>query len=346
MKKQLQHYTATLARHEPYCTLRAAGSSSGSSSCLSAPPSTNSPSAVAPQTSSSALVPAPSVSTSFTSSLGLQTLDCVENPHVSSSTLPSSSGSPAELVSPSSSSSSPVTVPYSVSFSALPAPHSLFSSEPPPNSLLTNVTPVCTSHVSTCNFSSGLTTAAPTRQNTAHKASSVAANARFSALHSDTLEAILSASSAVVPPFPHVNGGNENLLAQGFPLNVPQHHPGQYNGNLNNLNVPCPPAPQDPALQSFTASPQMNLQQTPPPRAPFVLKPNNSQQMAPNRAPMLSLLTVPSPLNITYTTSNSSDRLVCQPPPSQPPSGDPTNDLSLSAFLERNDWILSGSDDL
>lgn len=283
-----------------------------------------------------------SVSTAFTSAPRLPTLDSVENAHLLSSTLPSSSGSPAELVSPSSSSSSssPVTVPYSVSFSALPAPHSLFSKEPSITSVLT---PVCASLLSSRHFSSALTTAAPTGQNNAHRNSSVAANARFSALHSDTLGAFVTASSGVLPPYSHVNGENENLLAQGCPSNVSQLHPGQYNGNPNNLNLLCPSAPQDPAFQPFTVSPQVNVQPPPPPAA-FALKPNYRQQMAPN-VPMLSLLTVPSPLNITCTTSNNTDRVICQPPPSLPLSGDPTNDLSLSEFLEINDWILSGPGD-
>ncbi|KAG7243270.1 hypothetical protein INR49_011717 [Caranx melampygus] len=347
LKKELHHYTTALAHHEPYCRHRASDSISSSTSRLSASPSakrrtSTSPPKDAPQTSSSTLVTPPSVSISFTSSLRLQTLDSVENAHLLSSTLPSSSGSPAELVSPSSSSSSPVTVPYSVSFSALPAPHSLFSKEPPITSALTNVTPVCTSLVSSCNFSSALTTAAPTGQNTTHK-TSVAPNALFNALHSDTLEEFLTASSGVVPPYSHVNGENENLLAQGCPSNVPQLHAGQYNGNPNDLNLLSPSTPQDPAFQPFTVLPQANLHPPPPPA--FALKPNYRQQMAPNSVPMLSLLTVPSPLNITCTTSNSTDRLICHPPPSLPLSGDPMNDLSLSELLEVNDWILSGSGD-
>ncbi|XP_056224490.1 uncharacterized protein batf2 [Seriola aureovittata] len=365
LKKDLHRYMTALAHHEPYCRLRASGSSSSSTSRLSVSPSaecqtSSSPPKVALQTSSSTLATAPSISTSLTSSRGLQTLDCVENSHPSPSasaptatTLSSSSGSSTELGMASS--SSPVTVPYSVSFSALPAPHSLFSEEPPINSRPTNVTPVCTALVSTRNPSSTLTTAAQPQsgQDTIHEISSVPANACFNTLHSDTLDAFLmkqtsflTASSNVVPPYSHLAGENESLLTQGYSMNVPQHHPGQYSGNPNNSTPLCsllPSTLQDPALQSLTVSPKANLELSPAPA--FALKPSYRQQMTPNPVSLLSLLTVPSPLDISQTNSNSSDELISQPPPSLTLLADPASDLSLSELLEVNDWILSGTSD-
>ncbi|XP_071333888.1 uncharacterized protein batf2 isoform X2 [Trachinotus anak] len=354
LKKDLHRYTTALAHHEPYCRLRASGSSSRLTSRLSVSPTakcqtSSSPPKVATQTSSSTLATAPSISTSLTPSIGLKTLDCVENTHLSSASAPTattltlSSGSTTQLAIATS--SSPVTVPYSALLSTLPAPHSLFSDEPPIISRPTNVTPVCTSFVSTCNPSCALTTAAQPQsgQDTIQET-----NACFSAPNSDTLDvflmkqpSFLSASSNVVPPYSHLAGESESPLARGYPMNVPQLHPGQYSENPNNSSPLCsllPPALQDPALRSLTVSPQANLELSPAPA--FALKPSYRQQMTPNPASLLSLLTVPSPLNISHT-NNSSDRLISQPPPSAPPSSDPSSDHFLSELLEADDWILS-----
>ncbi|XP_018540444.1 uncharacterized protein batf2 [Lates calcarifer] len=358
LKKDLNHYTTALAHHEPYCRLKASGSSSSAATQIPVSPSTkchtsSSPPRVTPQASSSTLAAAPSISTSLTSGLGLQTFDCVENPHLSppasaaaATTLASISGSSAELVIASaSSSSSPVTVPYSASFSTLEAPHSLFSEELPITSKPASVTPVCSSLSTAAQPHSG--------HNTIHETSSMPANACFSALNSETLDAFLmkqtsflTAPSDMVAPYSHLMGEHEGLMAHSCSMNSAQLHPGQFSGNPNNSSQQCallPSTPQAPALRSLTVTSQANLER--PPASAF--KPCYRQQMTPSptHASLLSLLTTPCPLNISQTTStNSSDGAVFQPPPpSLPLSGDPTSDLSLSDFLEINDWILSGN---
>ncbi|XP_040887210.1 flocculation protein FLO11 [Toxotes jaculatrix] len=359
LKKELQRYTTTLSRHEPYCCLRASGSSSSSATRLSVShptegQTTSSPPRVAPQASSSTLAAAPSISTSLTSSLGLKTLDCVENTHLPASaptaTLASSSGSSAELISASS--SSPVTVPCSVLFSTHAAPHSLFSESRynPITSRPTNVMPICTSPISTPVPSSGVTTVAQPQsgQDNIHETSPVSANASFSALHSGTVDVFLmrqtsfaSVSSNVVPPYSHLTGENEGLVAQGCPMRVPQLHADHYSGRSSLMCTILPSALQDPAPQNLRDSPQTNLEPSPAPT--FALKPSYGHRVTPKPSSLLSLLTVPSPLNTSQTTSTSSDGLIGQHPPSLPLLGDPSSDLSLSELLEGNDWILSGT---
>lgn len=356
MKKDLLLYTTALENHEPHCRLRASASSSSSSTRHSVSPSVGcrtgcSPPRVPSQASNSTLLAAPSLSTSLNSSLGLQTLDSVENTHLSPSrpaptttTLASSPCSSTDLFI-TSSSSNPETVLCSLSFSTLPAPHSLFSEEPEIPSRPTNVTPVSTSLVSNPIPSSALSVAAHPQsvQETIHKTSSLSADACFSTLHSDTLDAFLTkqtsfitASSNVVPPYSHV--ATENVgLAQGCETNS-----NLYSGNPNNSSPPCsllPSTLQNSALQSFSVLPQASLEPFPP----FALKPSYSQQGTPNPASLLSLLTVPSPLNVPQTTSNSVYEHIAQSPSSLPLLVDPSRDLSLSELLEVNDWILSGT---
>lgn len=348
MKKDLHLYTTALERHKPFCCLKASASSFTSTARLSASPSAgcqtgSSPQRVPPQASSSTLAAAPSASTSLTSSMELQTLDCVESAHLSSSapttpTLASSAGSSAELFTSSSS----ITVPYSVSFSTVPAPHSLFSKDPPSliTSRPTNAPPVCTSLVSNPVPSGSHATAAQpqSRQGTIHES--------FSTLHPGALDAFLtrqasfSPSSNVVPPYSHLAAENAGLLAHSCPMNVPQLHPGHFRENPINSGL-CsllPPTLQDPVLQSLSVSSQANLES--PPASAFALKPSYSQHITPNPASLLSMLTVPSPLYVSQTTSSSSDGPLSQPPPLLPPLGDPLRDFSLSELLEVDDWIL------
>ncbi|XP_038586330.1 mucin-5AC [Micropterus salmoides] len=356
LKKDLHLYTTTLERHKPFCSLRASESSSILTTVLPVSPSADcqtcsSPPKVPPRASSSTLVAGPSLSTSFTSSLELQTPDCVESPRLSPSapaptttTLASSTSSPAELFTSSSS----VTVPYSASFSTVPAPHSLFSEDAPSliTSRLTNPMHFCTSLVSSPVPSSSLTTAAQPQsgRGTVHNSPSVTANVGFSTLHPGALDAFLmkqasfpTAPSNVVPPYSHSQ--DVGLVVQACSTNVSQLHPSQFSGNPISSSQPCsllPPTFQDPALQSFLASPQPNPELSP--ASAFALNTSYSPHVSP--ASLLSLLTVPSPLSMSQASSSSFDGPLSQPLPSLPPLEDPPRDLSLSELLEINDWIL------
>ncbi|XP_042368712.1 flocculation protein FLO11 [Plectropomus leopardus] len=342
LKKDLHLYMTALERHKPFCCLKA---SSGSTTCASVSPSADcqrgpSPPGVPPQTLSSTLAPAPSVSTSLPSSL--QTRDCVEGAHLSSSTTPTTK----TLASPICSSaelftlSSPVTSPYSVSFSAVPAPHSLFS-----DSLITsrptNVPPVCTSSVSNPVPSSSFAAAAEPQsaQGTINESSSIPANACFPPLHSSALDAFLmkdsflTASSNEGHPYSQLGAQEAALVSQVCPVNVPQLQPGQFSKNpiISSPSL-LPPALEDPAPQPLLV---------PSPASVFASPSSYSGQL--NSESLLSLLTVPSPLNVSQTTSSSFDGPLSQHPPLLPTLGDPSRDLSLSELLEVNDWILSGT---
>ncbi|XP_073330534.1 uncharacterized protein batf2 [Pagrus major] len=333
LKKDLQLYTTALKRHEPFCSLR------DSKVCLSVSPPTNcqtssSPPRVPPQASTQAA--SPSLSTSLTSSLGLQALKSLESPHLSSSTpttLASSTASSSELFTRSSS----VTAPYSVSFSAVSAPHSLFSDDPPSliRSRPTNVTPVCTGLFSNPVPSSSLSTAArpQSRRGAIYDRSSMSEKACFST-YNPGASSFRTASFKEASPYSNLAPENAGLEAQGCPMNVAQLHSGHFTGNPINSSLPLsllPSTLQDPALQSFSVSnPELSL----------ASKSINSRHVAPNPAPLLSLLTVPSPLTVSQTTSSSFGGPLSQPLPSLPPLGDPLRDLSLSELLEVNDWIL------
>lgn len=181
-------------------------------------------------------------------------------------------------------------------------------------------------------------------QDTIHKTSSLSAGASCSAFISDTLDAFLTkqtsfvtSPSNVLPSYLHVATENVGLV-QGCHQNA-----GLYSENPNNSSLPCSllPRTQNAALQSFSASPQASLE---PFLAPdFALKPSFSQQISPSPASLLSLLTVPSPLIVPQTTSNSFDGPTAQSSPSLPMLVDTSRDVSLSELLEVNDWILSGT---
>ncbi|XP_034712862.1 uncharacterized protein DDB_G0271670 [Etheostoma cragini] len=347
LKKDFHLYTTTLERHKPFCRRKESTSSSSSTTCLSVSPRANgqagpNPPAIPPQASGSTFAAAPTHSTSSTHSLGLQTCGT----HRSSSaatpptttTLASPRGSSHELCTTSSS----ATPPYSASFSAVPAPNSLFSQDPPSliTSRQTNIPTVCTSVVSDPVPSTSLTAAAQPQsgQRIINESSAMSSNAGFSLRHSGALDAFLMTqdtflidSSTVVPSYSHLGAENTGLVAQGCSMDVPQLHPCQFS------RIPVDsssPTIQDPALQSLSA---------PPPDSAFASKPSYSQQVSLNPAPLLSLLTVPSPLYVPQTTSGIFDGPLSQPPSLLPQLGDISRDLSLSELLEVNDWILNAT---
>nr|XP_019951029.1 PREDICTED: basic leucine zipper transcriptional factor ATF-like 2 [Paralichthys olivaceus] len=302
LQKDRNHYMKALARHEPYCRLKVSEAVSGGCQSTSSPPLI-----FAPQALSSILAAPPLGS----SSLGHQ------------AQLSSSASPPTYSLSSGSSASGPATLPYS-----MPDHHSLFSKEPPITTSPTGATPLCTSVLSTSTTSSVHTAAAQpqTRRDIIHKISSVPANACFPPLKSGTLEAFLMEKTLLVPPFQHLVGQIGGPASQACPMNVPQLPLGQHSGNPNISSPLLPPTLQDPA----GLSPHANLEL---PLASF-----GYRQQTPNQASLLSLLTLPSPLN----SSSSSD---AQPPPLLPLPGDPSTDLSLSELLEVNDWILTGTSD-
>lgn len=341
LKKDLHLYTSALERHQPFCCLKDSASSSTTRPSVSSSAgcrTNSSPPGVPPQASRCAFAAAPSLSTSLTSGLGFQTRDCVESARVSSltptppttTTLDLPHGSSAELFTSSSS----ATAPDSVSFCAVPTPRSLFSGDPP--SLITprptNVPPLCTSLVSH---------SAPSRSGAVHESSSTSASAHFSPLRPAALDEFLMTQATFLPASSNVVTLNSPLAAEnvglGCPMNVSQLRPAQFSTNSVNSSLPCclfPTTLLDPSPQSLSMS---------PPAFAFAFKPSYSQQVTLNCPSLLSMLTVPSPLNVSQSTSSSFDELVPQPPPSLPLFGDTSRDLSLSELLEGNDWILSGT---
>lgn len=217
-----------------------------------------------------------------------------------------------------------MTVPYCVSLSTAPAAHSLFSDDPP--SLITSrPANVCTSLVS-----NPVPAQPQSRQGAIHEGSSLSTDTCFSTLDSGALDvflmkstSFLTASSDVVPHYSHVVAENTGLVGHGCPVDVLQLHPGHFRGN---------------PVNSSSVSPQTNPELSPVPA--FASKPSYSQHVAPNPVSLLSLLTVPSPLNESQTTSRSFNGPLSQPMPSPPPLAYPSRDLSLSELLEVDDWIL------
>ncbi|XP_062239423.1 protein c-Fos [Platichthys flesus] len=324
LQKSLKRYTKVLARHEPHCCLRASASTSrkhvsashsGGCQSTSGPPPRFTPQAQSSTLATPALV---------SSSLGLQA-------HLASSASPPtfslSSGFSAKLVIPSY--SGPATLPYSV-----PDRHSLFRKEPPNTTSPTGVGPLCTSLLSTSITPSPLTAAAQPQsgRENLHGTSSAHANVCFPPLNSATLDAFLIKQTSVVPPYQMLAVETGGPVFQACPMNVPQLPLGQHSGNPNGSGPLLPPTLHNPAFQS----PQANLE------LPLAAASFGYRQQTTDQESLLSLLTIPSPLN---SSCSSSDTLVGQPSPSQPLLGDPSGDLSLSELLEMDDWILSGTSD-
>lgn len=327
LRKDFQLYTTALERHKPVCSLRDSAAPN-LTPCQPSP----SPPRVSPQASTQAA--APPLSTSLTSTFGLRTLKSLESPHRSSSaptTSASSTASSSELFTRSGS----VTAPYSVSFSAVSAPHSLFSDDPPSpiRSRPTNVTPVCTGLYSNPAASSALSTAArpPLRQGV-YRGSSL--SEACSSTYDPGAASFQTASFKGASLYPSVAAESAGLDVQGCSMNVPQLHSGPFTGNQISSGLPpslLPSTLQHPALQTFSGSnPQLSLPS----------EPIDRRHAASNPASLLSLLTVPSPLPASQTASSSFHAALSQPPPSLPTLGDPLRDLTLSELLEVNDWIL------
>ncbi|KAK5848520.1 hypothetical protein PBY51_006127 [Eleginops maclovinus] len=289
LNKDFNLYTKALECHKP-CFIK--DSLSGSTTDLSVPPS----------------VACESTQLSFPSL-----------PPPKSSSLASPSGSDTELYSS-------VSATCAASFSAVSAPHSLFSEVPP--SLIAsrppkNAPPVCTSLVSNPVSSSSLTKPAQSVQVKIHRSSTKSATASFS------MDEFLMKQASFLAPSSYVAPPNSQ---QGCPMNVDQLNTEQLS---RNSSLPCSFLPQileDPAPKSVSEwSPALG----------FSLKLSNNRQPTLNHASLLSRLTVPSPVYVPQTASSSFD--IPHHPLSLPPLEDTPKDFTLSELLEGNEWILSGT---
>ncbi|KAF7657338.1 hypothetical protein LDENG_00027640 [Lucifuga dentata] len=355
LKRELRLYATALERHKPLCRLRT--SSSSPTARLAASPSPSPAAALLPmdlqccsspaspplQTSCSSFAGPPSHSTSLT----FPTVECVQSAHLSSS--------PRALTSTTSNSSpTSSTETFSSSASFCLSPHSLFA--PVSASLVSNLVP------------SAFLTTTPLPHSD-HRSSSASANAVNAVLrssshvspsvpHSDTLHAFLlkqvsfptssfHSTSTVLPPYSPITPSiaeKATLAPHGCSMNTSELHPGRSGCTPTNSSSPCTLLPtfhQDSALQSLSVSPQTNPD--PFSALDFALKSSYNQQNAPNPLSLLSLLTVPSPIDIPQNTSSSSTGPPCQPSSSLLPLTDNAKDVSLSELLESNDWILSGT---
>lgn len=123
-------------------------------------------------------------------------------------------------------------------------------------------------------------------------------------------------------------------------MNVPQLFPNLFPGNPNNSS---PSSSLSASSLQYSAPPSLSVsiqgdQDLTPTDA---LKPDASQQMT--TASLLSLLTVPSPLNVPQTSNSSFERPFSKTPTMPTLLGDSSIDRSLSELLEVEDWILNGA---
>ncbi|XP_034532620.1 basic leucine zipper transcriptional factor ATF-like 2 isoform X3 [Notolabrus celidotus] len=219
-----------------------------------------------------------------------------------------------------SSSTTHLSVPPSAEF---PSPLSLFCETLPSliTSRMTKASTICTSLISSPVHSSSVTTPAQpkSRKRSIHASSSFSANACFSTKPPDASPmkqaSFQSPSSDAVPTYSPFGLENTGQTSQGCPMNLSQLQQGNNNGNPVNpspMYSLSPSAFQDPGLQFLSVSP--------------------------NPTPLLSQLTVPSPLNAPQTTSISFEGLLSQTS-LQTLVDYPVED-SLSELLNINEWIL------
>nr|XP_020499334.1 basic leucine zipper transcriptional factor ATF-like 2 [Labrus bergylta] len=329
LKKDFNLYTTALERHVPVCTLRASASSS--TTYLSVSPSADCQTGPSPlQASSFTQAAAPSHSTSSTSGLGLQTLNTVESSHLTSSTpAPTAPSlvSSAQRFTPSSS----IPGSYAMPFPTVPPPHSLFR-EAPPSLTASGMTKRVKLISSKEPPSSLATPAQPKSGQGAHLDSSLdSGKACFSPRPPCALDAFpskqpsfLRPSSNVGPLYSTLVSGNTGQAAQACLMSMSQLHPGSFKGNP----ADPPSTLQGSAPQPLSVSLQANLEPSP-----------DSANAAHNSTPLLSLLTVPCPLNVSQMTSSSFEGPLSLPPLQLQNSGDCSLDLALSELLEFDDWI-------
>lgn len=308
LKKDKHLYETSLERHGPYCRFRDPSSSDSKASPRS------------PQASSS-------LSTSTDPTAGFQTFSYTRQTHfTSSASAPTSKTRPTPVASssPPSTSCSLLTAP----FSTQAAPHSLFCE--PPQTGYVNVMPVRPGLVS--NPAPSSATRLPSDM--LHKTPQVTESSCFPGnIFSMKQDSSLVASSKIQPLISGLGTENTTVEKQDGSVNVPQLYSCQLSRNSNGTHSPLrPPPPQYPGPQTLSVPTQASL--VPSPSAV-----SHQQHASSGPESLLSLLTVPSPITVSQTTSNG---MVSQPTRSLPPLPDPSKDYSLSELLEINDWILSG----
>uniref|UniRef100_A0A1A7XP28 Basic leucine zipper transcription factor, ATF-like 3 n=1 Tax=Iconisemion striatum TaxID=60296 RepID=A0A1A7XP28_9TELE len=140
------------------------------------------------------------------------------------------------------------------------------------------------------------------------------------------LDSSFAASSKEHPHVSRLGSDSTRVVKPSCPVN--DHRLYHLSGNPNGTREPLrPPPPQYHQAVSGLPSPADVLY---------------GQQLPGRPESLLSMLTVPSPLNVPPATSCTFDGSLFQPAP-LPPLPDPSKDYSLSEFLEYNDWILSGT---
>ncbi|XP_029943548.1 proline-rich protein 36 [Salarias fasciatus] len=312
LTKELHVYEAALKRHEPHCRLKTSPPSSLTHPSFS-DPNRGQSSAASPGIP---LQSPSSLPASETSSLGSKRLNYTEKTHhplaVPLPVTPPSAGPPSKL--------------YSVQLSAHADRRSSFEVKLPiastPSSFLTPVpSPVPQPQ-------SG--------QHTAAKTSSDYFTAEPFVPKQD--------SSNAAPPCSLSGIQTSGTTYECYPVNLPQLHPFQSIGNPSSsrlLSSLYDSPLQNPAPRSFPALPRSGPEPRPVPA--FDLKLRHIHQVAPNPAPLLTQLTVPRPLGVPPSTSCSFGQSLAPPLQSLPPPGHASKDLSLSEFLDDNDWILTGT---
>lgn len=338
LKKDLHFYEATLKHHEPHCHLKTSPNSSDSFTHPSFPsPSCSQTSAASPGVppqSPSSLPP------SEAPSLCSKTLNYIEKtlPSLAVPVPTTTPGVSSVGPSPKLACSSSVTLPYSVQLSTHAAPHSLFEVKLPitsrPSSFLASVS------LSPNSIPSPVTQLQSGQHDTTKTSSTYLTGQSLLPKQSSSM----TASSTVLPASSFLEVQNSGAMNHGRHVDASQLQPFPSTRNPSSSALPCSlyGSPlQNPAPQLFPALPQSGL--VPHPAPAFDVKLRYIHQVAPNPAPLLTHLTVPSPLNIPPPTSSSFGASFAPLLQSHPPPGDSSRDLSLSEFLEINDWILAGT---
>ncbi|XP_008434141.1 putative protein TPRXL [Poecilia reticulata] len=139
-----------------------------------------------------------------------------------------------------------------------------------------------------------------------NEANTTASASQSSSFTDDSFLRTLSSSFAAAPAV----HSSSDLPKQSTPRNLPQFPPCRFGGSSAATLVTSPPA------------------------APLASIDGYDHQVSPAPESLLSLLTVPSPLNHCQISFNA-------PAPAPAPAPAASKDMSLSELLEVNEWILS-----
>lgn len=323
MKREFNVYTECLEKHRSFCLLQEAVSNPKTRPA-DCPASSSSPGA-APQASVQAMIPS-SVSTSLASSLDFETLGCVESACPSSSAPTTMTNTSASSTSSSYglfASSSSFSAPHSGCLSKRAAPRSLFVDTRPP--FIPSQQTVCSGSLASA--------ASPQSKQSGHHEHPVPANTSLT-LYSELSDTFLPEPASANAQLSHsyLVGVNASLVGQSCPMNVPRPNPAPLPGAVSNSDLLClvtSSALQEPAAhRSPSVSPQGDL-------GPSSV---DSRWTIPDSACPFSVPAIPSPLSEPLTTSSNTEGAL--PLMLLSPPLDPSGEVSLSEFLEVNDWIF------